>query len=322
MSVPNRSALINKTFSVLKKHYTPVLPPADRPLLEHLLYACCLENAPYEAADEAFARLQQMFYDWNEIRVTTVTELAETMASLPDPSAAASRLKRCLQNVFETHYAFDIEFLNKMNLGKAEKELQKIDGATPFAVAYVVQVGLGGHAIPTSQGVIDALEVAGVISPAEAEQKRTPGLERAIPKAKGIEFASLLHQLGADFFASPFGTKVRTILTEIAPDAKQRLPKRAGKAAARKKEKAAEAPAEERPAAKASGKRRTRTTSRAKSGRAAHAKGTSSKKARAKKSGEAKQRQAAPETKGKKKKTTKTTTKKSPTKRLAQKKPR
>jgi len=45
MSVPNRSELINATFDILKKHYKPVKPPADRSLLEHLLYACCLENS-------------------------------------------------------------------------------------------------------------------------------------------------------------------------------------------------------------------------------------------------------------------------------------
>ena len=96
MSNPNRSALINTTYKVLQEHYQPCQPPADRTLFEHLLYACCLENARPEAADEAYAKLQQTFFDWNEVRVTTVNELAETMSSLPDGTAAAKRLKqRC-----------------------------------------------------------------------------------------------------------------------------------------------------------------------------------------------------------------------------------
>jgi len=313
MSVPNRSALIKQTHEVLKKHYDPVKPPADRPLLEHLLYACCLENARHEAADEAFAKLQQAFFDWNEIRVTTVTELAETVTSLPDPSAAASRLKRCLQNMFETHYAFDIEFLKKMNLGKAVKELEKVDGVTPFAVAYVAQNGLGGHSVPTSQGVINALEVAGVVTPAEAKKKRAPGLERAIPKTQGVEFASLLHQLGADFFASPFASRTRSILTEISPDAKSRLPKRTQKTA----------PPEQpdRP------RKRRRETDRGK--KAAQAKPPetetapdASPKKKVKKATEgaaAKKKAATPK---KKKTKADAMAKKSPTKQLSQKKPR
>ena len=54
MTAPNRAALLSKAHKVLKKHYQPVSPPSDRTVLEHLLYACCVENAGFEAADEAF----------------------------------------------------------------------------------------------------------------------------------------------------------------------------------------------------------------------------------------------------------------------------
>jgi len=75
MTTPNRSAIISKVYKVLKKHYKPTAPP-ERPALEHLIYACLLENARPDAADEAFAKLKELYFDWNEIRVTTVTELA------------------------------------------------------------------------------------------------------------------------------------------------------------------------------------------------------------------------------------------------------
>ena len=225
----NRTTLINKVLKVVKKHYTATSPPPDRSLLEHLLYACCLENAHVDAADEAFARLQETFYDWNEIRVTTVTELAETLSALPDPEHAATRLKKCLQQIFESHYAFDIEFLKKMNLGKAVKELEALRGASPFVLAYVTQQGLGGHAIPTSSSLIDLMLVLGVVNEAEAKKGRVPGLERAVPKSKGIEYASLLHQFGAEFRAAPHGTQIRTIAGEIDPAAKERLAPRTAK---------------------------------------------------------------------------------------------
>ena len=231
MSNPNRSALINTTYKVLQEHYQPCQPPADRTLFEHLLYACCLENARPEAADEAYAKLQQTFYDWNEVRVTTVKELAETMSSLPDGTAAAKRLKHALQHIFETQYSFDIEYLKKQNLGKSVKDLEAIRGVTPFVADYVTQHGLGGHAIPLSQSIIDVLMIVGVVTEAEAKRNRVPGLERAIPKAKGIEFASLLHQLAAEFLLSPTSTKLRALLVQIAPDAKDRLANRLAKPA-------------------------------------------------------------------------------------------
>src|SRR5687768_962922 len=137
MSTPNRTAKLVKTHKILKRHYQPVPSQIDRSALEHLLYACCLENATYQKADEAYARLQQSYFDWNEIRVTTVAELAEVLAGLPEPQQAATRLKRSLQSVFDAHYAFDIEPLKKQNIGKSVKRLEKYAGVSPFVVAFV-----------------------------------------------------------------------------------------------------------------------------------------------------------------------------------------
>ncbi len=218
----NRTALLNKVYKVLKKHYKPITGE-DRPLLEHMLYACVLENARPDSADEAFAKLQELFYDWNEVRVTTVAELTEVLSCLPDPAEAAGRLKRSLQSVFEAHYTFDLETLKKQALGKAEKELQKIEGASPFVFAYVIQYALGGHAIPINRGSMDVLYAVGVVNDAEADKFQVPGLERAIPKNKGREFGSLLQQLGSDFRASPGSSKLKAILAEMDSGFKERL---------------------------------------------------------------------------------------------------
>ncbi len=226
MSSSNRQVLIHEVHRVLKEHFTPIRPPADRTVLEHLLYACCLENAPFEAADEAFAKLQQSYFDWNEVRVTTITELAETLSCLPGPAAAATRLKRSLQSVFETHYAFDLEYLKKHKLGNAVKELEAIDGTTPFVVSYVTQQALGGHAIPCCQGIYALFQKLGIMTQAEAAKHRVPGLERAIPKTKGIEFASLLHQLGTEYSTRPNRPRMQTIVACLSAGLQKLVSKR------------------------------------------------------------------------------------------------
>jgi hypothetical protein len=230
MATPNRSAQFTKLQKVLKKHYDPVLPLADRSVLEHLLFAICLENSHYDKAEEVFARLQ-LYDDWNEIRVTSATELGEVMGGLGDAVGAAARVKGVLQGVYEQglfdqKYNFDIEHLRKQNIGKATKELEKLSSVTPFALAYVTQAALGGHAIPLDSGALDALLVLDIITEKDREKQCAPGLERAIPKNKGPEFSSLLHQLGADFFHTPHSPRVRSLLLEINPGAKDRLPKR------------------------------------------------------------------------------------------------
>lgn len=230
MAAPSRNAQFTRLQKVLKKHYEPVVPDPNRPVLEHLLYACCLENAAYPAADAALAAMVHTYCDWNEIRVSSVRELAEVMAGLPDPNAAALRFKKSLQSVFEATYSFDLEELRKLNLGAAVERLEKLEGTTRFSTAYVVQSALGGHSIPIDSGTLAALTVVGLADEQDVASGTVAGLERAIAKNAGLEFGSLLHQLGADFVATPYAHTLHAILLEIEPGAKERLPSRRKKA--------------------------------------------------------------------------------------------
>jgi hypothetical protein len=229
MGNSNRTALLNKTHRVLKQQYTPVAPPADRPLLEHLLFASVLENASFEIAEKIYTHLSKNFFDWHEVRVSTVMELTEVTRPLPDPLAAASNLKRVLQGVFESTYSFDLEPVKKQNISAGIKQLERLGGTTPFSLAYVTQVALGGHAIPLDRGALDVLAIVGVISESEAQSGKVSGLERVISKNKGVEFGSLLHKLAAEYVANPFSPSVRKLLLTINPEAKDRFPKRSAK---------------------------------------------------------------------------------------------
>jgi endonuclease-3 len=226
MATPNRSALIGRTLKVLRKHFKPVAPPKDRPLFEHLLFACLLEDSPHEAAEQTFAALKQDYFGWNEVRVSTIRELTDALKPLVNPAESAARLKQTLHSVFESVYEFDIENMKKQNIGQAAKTLQKYNGTTSFAVAYVTQHALGGHSIPLNRGAMITLHTVGVISDDEFAKGVVPGLERAVPKNKGVEVGSLLHQLGVEVGRNPYGQSARKLMLEIDPNCKDRLPKR------------------------------------------------------------------------------------------------
>jgi endonuclease III len=247
MSAISRTAQFAKVHKVLKKHYKPATANAGRSVTEHLIFACCLEDARYEAAEEAFAALVHTFFDWNEVRVTSISELSEVMACLPDPRLAANRIKRVLHAIFEAQFNFDLEDKRKKNLGPTVKWLECLEGTSRFSVAYAVQAALGGHSIPIDTGTMSVLSLLDLVTDKDVAAGEVPGLERAIAKSKGVEFGSLLHQLGADYSANPYAPALRGILLEISPDVQARLPKRRVVVQARKK--AAEQAASEAAAA-------------------------------------------------------------------------
>ena len=218
----NRAAKYEQLHKSLKKHFKNVPEPGERSVLEHLIYACCLEEARHEQADEALAKLQQVYVDWNEIRVTTVIELSEAMSSLPNATQAGHRIKRCLQSLFEARYQYDVDDLKKANLSKASDEISSWKGVTPFILNYVSQNALGGHSIPVDSLGMEMLVHFEILTQAEAEKKSVPGLERAIPKNKGFEFGSLLHQFAVEFKQSPKNASVLAVFKELGVSPKPR----------------------------------------------------------------------------------------------------
>jgi endonuclease III len=221
----NRAARLTKLVSDLKKRYKPTAPP-QRALFETILFATLLENSPPDVADKVFAQIESSYYDWNEVRVSSRSELAEHMKTLSDPNGSADRLKRTVQSIFETFYKFDLEELKKQNLGQAVKTLTGFDGVTPFVVNYATQNGLAGHAIACNEGVLLALQVMDIITEAEAKKGLVPGLERAIPKSKGVEAMLLMHEMGVEIGRNPYGPAAKKLLTDIDPSCKDRLPKK------------------------------------------------------------------------------------------------
>lgn len=222
-----KKQLLGKLHRLLKSHYKPVPPVPGRSLLDQVLFACCLENARHDVAEKAFARVLESYFDLNEIRVTTVAELAETLHELPDPPRAALALRRVLQSVFESTYSFSLDQAKKHSIAHGVKTLEHLHGVPPFVVQHVASTALGAHMIPLDRGAIAALYLTGIVSPEEYDAGKVVGLERLIAKKGGAEFSSLLHQFGAEVVANLHGTTVRQVAQGVnAAAVKERFPKR------------------------------------------------------------------------------------------------
>ena len=226
MSSSSRQQLVGKMHKALRSQYKPVVPNTNRSVLEQVLFACCLENAPYDVAEKALARLGVNYFDLNEVRVTTVAELAETLHDLPDPAQASLALRRVLQGVFESSYSFSLENAKKHSIAHGIKTLEHLHGIPSFVVAFVTATGLSGHCVPLDRGALSALFLAGIISQAEYDSGKVLGLERLVSKKAGVEFGSLLHQFGVEVLSNLHGATVKKILSRVNPDVKDRFPKR------------------------------------------------------------------------------------------------
>jgi endonuclease-3 len=194
----NKQRLLTQIFTSLKKRYEPAEPEA-RPVFEQFLYAICREGAPRELADRAYRNLQEHFFDWNEVRVSSVREVEECLGKLPDAEVRATRLLSFLQEVFETTFSFDLESLHKKGLKQAAKQLARYQAANDFVVSWVVQHSLGGHAIPLDVPSLRVLRRLGLLDDDQEDLEALRArLEHLIPKSRGPLFSELISALAHD----------------------------------------------------------------------------------------------------------------------------
>lgn len=167
-----------------------------RPVLEQFIYGICREASTRSLADRAFQALQQRFFDWNEVRVSSVEELVEAMEGLGgDLEARAQRILDFLQEVFETTFSFDLESLHKKGVKQAAKQLSRYKAATDFAISWVVQHSLDGHAIPLDAPSLRTLKRLQLVEENANLDATRASLEHQIPKAKGATFVDALSEI-------------------------------------------------------------------------------------------------------------------------------
>lgn len=195
-AITNKQQLLTQAYTALKKKY-PLAEPAEerRPVLEELVYAILREGTTHADADRAYGAIRKAFIDWNEVRVSTVQEVADVLRPIPQAGDRAKRIIGLLQKVFEERYSFTLEDLDKKGLKQAAKQLSRYkEDVTDFTVAWVLQRTLGGHAIPLDGPTLRVLRRLGVVEEGEADglEAVRASIEHVIPKARGSEFTELM----------------------------------------------------------------------------------------------------------------------------------
>lgn len=160
-------------------------PPAADDLAMQLVRSLLLAFSNEPAAGAAFKRLGEATVDMNELRVTPMAELVEALGpAYPNPRPAAESIARVLAGVFNRCHHMDLGFLKQLGKREARKWIETLDGMTPFAAAVTVLRGLGHHAVPIDETVLEWLKAEKLIDPAADMVETGAFLERVISPAK------------------------------------------------------------------------------------------------------------------------------------------
>jgi endonuclease III len=232
MSNSPKARLVQKVYALLRKKYQPPERREQLPVLEQLVLAVLCDGATTARADAVFRRLKESYYDWNEVRVSAVTELQDYLTDLPDPEQKAMRIKSCLKYIFETTYTFDIDHFRKLPKKEVIKKLAKMPAASPYLIARVIRDGLGGSAMPLDSSAVRVLTRLELIDDKTPAVTLAASLERLVPRNKSVEFCHLLAELGNDTCTELEPNHAKCCLLELCPTGQRRMAEASAAAAA------------------------------------------------------------------------------------------
>jgi endonuclease-3 len=233
MAAPSKSQMLDKIQPLLAKRYKPGPREAKMSVLEAVLFGICHEGTTREQATQAIGRFRDAFFDWNELRVSSVGEIQDAIAGLPQAELKAQRIRRFLRQLFSRTYKFDLDHLGKKPLKESIKTLQEFEAMqSDFVLATVIQQALGGHAMPVDEPIRRCLVRLGFAEDDTPVEAIRATLERAVPKTRGPEFVDLLEGLAHDTCVEVDPICPDCVLVKLCPTGQRNLnPEKSGPAA-------------------------------------------------------------------------------------------
>ncbi len=192
------SAEVKKFFNRLKRSGPkPTLHEYDDPL-KQLIYAVLSEDNSPTRARTAMTRLLANTIDYNDLRVSTPTELANIIES--DIHNAVERTAVLIEVLGSIYAHENSVVLNKSktkNRRDARAYLEGLSGMTPYVLSGTMLWAFDEHAIPLDKQMLAVLKKEGLVDP-DATMAEVQGfLRRHISVGDAKLFTALLKRYTA-----------------------------------------------------------------------------------------------------------------------------
>lgn len=194
----DKSQICRKFVLALQKLYGKSVPKIEMPVLETMLFGVCLEDNPWVQAEASLKKLMTSYFDVNEIRVSSISELEQTLAPLKDADWKGLRIRAILRYVFESTYSYDFEKLRRQTLEQALKTLKKIQEMSPFVRDFILHEILGSHVVCLDNSMLTAARWLGLVPLKSDLHDASEFLKGGLKKAEVTEFCHLLRCLATD----------------------------------------------------------------------------------------------------------------------------
>jgi len=183
------AAKLQKVYAGLRGTTPVPEPPDPDDPLRRMAIAILGENCSDAEAERAIGRATEAMVDWNELRVSSASEISKIIGNaIPQGVQRCRKLADALQAVFDRENRMSLDRLRTMGRRDARHFLEQLDGTDEYTVASVILWSLGGHAIPVNDRLLKALREADLVHPEATRAEVQAFLERNISANEAKEF--------------------------------------------------------------------------------------------------------------------------------------
>ncbi|MFM9181591.1 MAG: hypothetical protein ACKOV8_10190, partial [Phycisphaerales bacterium] len=170
MSAKTEATNPAKLASFLRKHVPAgnalqsALEPQGMDLVDLFVQSYMLWQAPSSDAIGALKRLKAAFFDWNDLRVSLVSDIVDVIGHRHWRAAdRVSRMRDAMNGIFRREHKVSLERLRTLMKRDAVNYMETLPGMIPFVANRVLLVGVDFHSVPVEEFGLQMLVQVGAL---------------------------------------------------------------------------------------------------------------------------------------------------------------
>jgi endonuclease-3 len=161
---------------------------AHRDPLSELVRTILSQNTSDVNSTRAFARLQERFPSWEQVREADVNAIEEAIRPGGLARVKAPRIKAALEAVENERGELNLEFLRGLEVSEAKAWLESLVGVGPKTAACVLLFSLGRPVLPVDTHVLRVSRRVGLIESRTSMEKAHQVLGEMVPDGAVYDF--------------------------------------------------------------------------------------------------------------------------------------
>jgi endonuclease-3 len=147
-SIQNKTKKVKKYLRLLEKKIGRPYNPWKKSMLDQVVFYHILWFAGNSKAKKVLREFKEEYVDWNEVRVSSLGQIGETVIKHDISPEAAPVIKGFLNQIFKEHNSLNLEFLRDEQVEYYKKFFNKVDGFLPGTVDYLAIINREYDAVP------------------------------------------------------------------------------------------------------------------------------------------------------------------------------